>query len=64
MKNFFFISKKVFFVQLYATCFAISTAQIKENAFRVKKVLTQRLELHKTENSKFFTFCLTFFKFL
>jgi len=42
MKNFLFVSKKVFFVQLFATCFAISTAQIKENAFRVKKVLMQR----------------------
>jgi hypothetical protein len=55
MKNFLFVTKKVFFVQLYATCFAISTAHTKENAFRVKKALMQRKELHKTENSKFFT---------
>jgi hypothetical protein len=37
-ENLFFVSKKVFFVQLYATCFAVSTAHTKENAFREKKL--------------------------
>jgi len=49
----FFVSKKVFFVQLYATCFAISTAHTKENAFREKKL---NAKIGVTQNRKFKVF--------
>jgi hypothetical protein len=49
----FFISKKVFFVQLYATCFAISTAHTNENAFREKKL---NAKIGVTQNRKIQSF--------
>jgi hypothetical protein len=40
-------------VQLYATCFAISTAHTKENAFREKKL---NAKIRVTQNRKIQSF--------
>jgi len=50
-------------VQLYATCFAISTAHTKENAFRVKKFLNAEIKEFTQNRKKISKFLFTFFSF-